>query len=480
MSSSVKPYPDTQIYIDGAWRAGAKTIAVIDPATEAEIGRLSLASEQDLSDAATAAERAFREWRKVSPLERSKLMRRAAQLLRDRADDIAAIMTREQGKPFGEAKLETLAGGDTIDWFAEEGRRTYGRVIPSRSDAVRQIVTREPVGPVAAFTPWNFPLNQAVRKVSAALASGCTVVLKGPEETPASCAELVKVFADAGLPAGVLNLVFGVPSEVSSYLIAHPAIRKISFTGSTPVGKLLASKAGEHMKRATMELGGHAPAIVFADADVPRAAKLLASAKFRNAGQVCISPTRFMVEDAAYDEFVEHFVATTRAIKVGNGLEDGVQMGPLANDRRLAAMERLVADAREQGAKVLTGGERVGREGYFFAPTVLTDVPHSARIMNEEPFGPIAPISRFSSYKDAIVEANRLPYGLAAYAYTRSSATSAALSDDVETGMLSINHHGLALPETPFGGVKDSGYGSEGGSEAMEAYLVTKFVTEHR
>ena len=480
MSSSVKPYPDTQIYIDGAWRAGAKTIPVIDPATEAEIGRLSLASEQDLADAATAAERAFREWRKVSPLERSKLMRRAAQLLRDRAGDIAAIMTREQGKPLAESKLETLAGGDTIDWFAEEGRRTYGRVIPSRSDAVRQIVTREPVGPVAAFTPWNFPLNQAVRKVSAALASGCTVVLKGPEETPASCAELVKVFVDAGLPAGVLNLVFGVPADVSSYLIAHPAIRKISFTGSTPVGKLLASKAGEHMKRATMELGGHAPAIVFADADVPRAAKLLALAKFRNAGQVCISPTRFMVEDAAYDEFVEHFVAATRTIKVGNGLEEGVQMGPLANDRRLAAMERLVADAREQGAKVLTGGERVGREGYFFAPTVLTDVPLSARIMNEEPFGPIAPITRFARYEDAIVEANRLPYGLAAYAYTRSSATSAALSDDVETGMLSINHHGLALPETPFGGVKDSGYGSEGGTEAMEAYLVTKFVTEHR
>ncbi|HKT97796.1 MAG TPA: aldehyde dehydrogenase family protein, partial [Paraburkholderia sp.] len=268
--------------------------------------------------------------------------------------------------------------------------------------------------------------------------------------------------------------------EVSSYLIAHPAIRKISFTGSTPVGKLLASKAGEHMKRATMELGGHAPAIVFADADIPRAAKLLAGAKFRNAGQVCISPTRFMVEDAAYDEFLEHFVAATQAIKVGNGLTEGVQMGPLANDRRLAAMERLVADAREHGAKVLTGGERVGREGYFFAPTVLTDVPLAARIMNEEPFGPLAPVSRFSRYEDAVAEANRLPYGLAAYAYTRSGATSAALSEDIETGMLSINHHGLALPEVPFGGVKDSGYGSEGGTEAMEAYLVTKFVTEHR
>ncbi|MFP6560133.1 NAD-dependent succinate-semialdehyde dehydrogenase [Paraburkholderia sp. B3] len=480
MTSSVKPYPDTQIYVDGAWRAGARTIPVIDPATEAEIGRLSLASEQDLSDAAEASARAFREWRKVSAYERSKLMRRAAQLLRERADEVAAIMTREQGKPLAEAKVETLAGADIIDWFAEEGRRTYGRVIPSRAEAVRQIVTREPVGPVAAFTPWNFPVNQAVRKVSAALASGCTVVLKGPEETPASCAALVQVFIDAGLPAGALNLVFGVPADVSSYLIAHPAIRKISFTGSTPVGKLLAAKAGEHMKRVTMELGGHAPAIVFADADVPRAAKLLALAKIRNAGQVCISPTRFMVEDAAYDEFVEHFVATLRGVQVGNGLTEGVQMGPLANDRRLAAMERLVADAREQGAKVLTGGERIGREGYFFAPTALTDVPLSARILNEEPFGPLAPISRFSRYEDAIAEANRLPWGLASYAYTRSSATSAALSEDIEAGMLSINHHGLAVPEAPFGGVKDSGYGSEGGTEAMEAYLVTKFVTEHR
>ncbi len=480
MTSSVKPYPDTQIYVDGAWRAGAKTIAVIDPATEAEIGRLSLASEQDLSDAAEAAARAFSAWRKVSSLERSKTMRRAADLLRERANEIAAIMTREQGKPLAEARGETLAGADIIDWFAEEGRRTYGRVVPSRTDAVRQIVTREPVGPVACFTPWNFPLNQAVRKVSAALASGCTVVLKGPEETPASCAALVQVFIDAGVPQGALNLVFGVPAEVSSYLIAHPAIRKISFTGSTPVGKLLAAKAGEHMKRATMELGGHAPAIVFADADIARAAKLLAGAKFRNAGQVCISPTRFMVQDAAYDEFLEHFVAVTKTIKVGNGLAEGVQMGPLANDRRLAAMERLVADAREQGAKVHTGGERIGREGYFFAPTVLTDVPLSARIMNEEPFGPLALVSRFSTYEEAIAEANRLPYGLAAYAYTRSSATSAALSEDLETGMLSINHHGLALPEVPFGGVKDSGYGSEGGTEAMEPYLVTKFVTEHR
>ncbi|CAL8477222.1 NAD-dependent succinate-semialdehyde dehydrogenase [Caballeronia novacaledonica] len=478
--SDFPAYPNTQLYIDGAWRDGSRDTAVINPANEAEIGRLALAGEAELSLAADAAARGFKEWRKVSPYERSKLMRRAAQNIRDRAEQIAAIMSMEQGKPFGEARIETLSAADIIEWFAEEGRRTYGRVIPSRTDAVRQIVTREPVGPVAAFTPWNFPINQAVRKVSAALASGCSVVLKGPEETPASCAALVQAYADAGLPAGVLNLVFGVPADVSKYLIAHPAIRKISFTGSTPVGKLLASLAGEHMKRVTMELGGHAPAIVFKDADIPRAAKMLASAKFRNAGQVCISPTRFLVEEAAYDEFVQHFVATANAVKVGNGLDDGVQMGPLANGRRLEAMERLVADAREHGAKVLTGGERIGREGYFFAPTVLTDVPMSARIMTEEPFGPIAPIASFKSYDEVIAEANRLPYGLAAYAYTSSAATSAAVSDDIESGMLSINHHGLALPETPFGGVKDSGYGSEGGSEAMEAYLVTKFVTEHR
>ncbi|GAB5095425.1 NAD-dependent succinate-semialdehyde dehydrogenase [Caballeronia sp. LP006] len=478
--SDLPSYPNTQLFIDGEWRAGSRDTAVINPASEAEIGRLALAGIDELSLAADAAARGFKEWRKVSPYERSKLMRRAAQNIRDRAEQIAAIMSMEQGKPLGEARIETLSAADIIEWFAEEGRRTYGRVIPSRSDAVRQIVTREPVGPVAAFTPWNFPINQAVRKVSAALASGCSVVLKGPEETPASCAALVQAYADAGLPKGVLNLVFGVPADVSKYLIAHPAIRKISFTGSTPVGKLLASLAGEHMKRVTMELGGHAPAIVFKDADVPRAAKMLASAKFRNAGQVCISPTRFLVEEAAYEEFVHHFVATASAVKVGNGLDDGVQMGPLANGRRLEAMERLVADAREHGAKVLTGGERVGREGYFFAPTVLVDVPMSARIMTEEPFGPIAPIASFKSYDEVIAEANRLPYGLAAYAYTSSAATAAAVSDDIESGMLSINHHGLALPETPFGGVKDSGYGSEGGSEAMEAYLVTKFVTEHR
>jgi succinate-semialdehyde dehydrogenase/glutarate-semialdehyde dehydrogenase len=317
-----------------------------------------------------------------------------------------------------------------------------------------------------------------VRKISAAVATGCSVIIKGPEETPASCAALVQAYLDAGLPAGVINLVFGVPATISEYLIPHPTIRKISFTGSTVVGKHLASLAGAHMKRVTMELGGHAPAIVFDDADVDVAVKLLSANKFRNAGQVCVSPTRFLVQEKVYAPFVEKFVKAAKAIKVGDGLDKETRMGPLANARRVEAMERFIADAKAKGAKVETGGSRIGNKGYFFEPTVLTDVPRDARIMNEEPFGPLAPIAPFKDFDSVVSEANRLPYGLAAYAYTRSAKTAAAIGSAVETGMISINHHGLALPEVPFGGVKDSGYGSEGGSEAIEGYLVTKFITQ--
>ncbi|KKB62136.1 aldehyde dehydrogenase [Robbsia andropogonis] len=471
-------YPEVKLFINGEWQEGARDATVINPATEAEIGRISLVSEKELAAAVDAADQGFKLWRTVPALERSKIMRRAAAILRERADTIAAIMTMEQGKPIGEAKTEALGAADTIEWFAEEARRTYGRIIPSRSPQVRNVVLREPVGPVAAFTPWNFPINQAVRKVSAALAAGCSIVLKGPEETPASCAELVRAYADAGVPPGVVNLVFGTPSEVSSYLIAHPVIRKISFTGSTPVGKQLAALAGQHMKRVTMELGGHAPVLVFADADIDRAVSLLAGAKYRNAGQVCIAPTRFLVERGVVDAFTEAMVSAARAIKVGNGLDESTRMGALANDRRLGAMERLVADARAKGARVVTGGERIGDKGYFYAPTVLTDVPANAALMHEEPFGPLAPIIAFDSYQDAIMEANRLPYGLAAYAYSTSAATVARVGNDVESGMISINQHSLGMPEVPFGGIKDSGYGSEGGQEAMEAYLTTKHIAE--
>ncbi len=451
---------------------------MLNPATGLAIGSVPHASVSDLDRALDSAQRGFDVWRKISAFDRYKLMRRAAEKLRERVDEISRVLTLEQGKPQAEAKLEVLLGADIIDWFAEEARRSYGRVIPSRSGAVQQTVIKEPVGPVAAFTPWNFPINQAVRKISAAIATGCSVILKGPEETPASCAALVQAYADAGLPSGVLNLVFGVPAEVSSYLITHPFIRKISFTGSTQIGKQLAALAGGHMKRVTMELGGHAPALVFSDADVKESARLLSAAKFRNAGQVCVSPTRFIVHKSVYEEFVDQFASAAKNLVVGNGLDAASQMGPLANHRRIEAMEALVADATSCGARVRTGGKRIGNEGFFFEPTVLTDVPLNARIMNEEPFGPVAPISAFSDLDEAIAEANRLPFGLAAYAYTKSAAVIGAISAGVESGMVSVNHQGLALPETPFGGIKDSGYGSEGGSEAIEAYLNTKFVTQ--
>ncbi|HJS85333.1 MAG TPA: NAD-dependent succinate-semialdehyde dehydrogenase [Acetobacteraceae bacterium] len=473
-------YPDVTLFIGGAWTpaAGNRTIPVANPATGETIGSVAHADRGDLDRALEAAEKGFKTWRKVSAYDRARLMRKAATLLRERADDIARLMTQEQGKPLAEAKGETLAGADVIDWFAEEARRAYGRVVPARAEGVYQLVIKEPVGPVAAFTPWNFPINQVVRKLSAALAAGCSIIVKAPEETPASPAELIRCFADAGVPGGAVNLVYGVPAEISEYLIPHPVIRKISFTGSTAVGKQLAALAGQHMKRATMELGGHAPAIVFEDADVDSASKLLAASKLRNAGQVCISPTRFLVQEPVFDQFVDRFVASVKKAKVGDGLEPGTTMGPLANPRRITAMETLVGDAVRHGAELRAGGNRIGNKGNFFEPTVLTNVPREARIMNEEPFGPVAVISPFRGFEDVVQEANRLPYGLASYAFTRSTRTATAIAASVEAGMMTINHIGLALPEVPFGGVKDSGYGSEGGSEAIEAYLNTKFVTQ--
>lgn len=473
-------YPEVKMFIAGEWCAAADgaTQPVLNPATEEVIGHVPLATEGDLERAVEAAVAGFAVWRAVGVFDRYKIMRRAADLMRERAEGIIRNMTIEMGKPLAEARVETLACADVIDWLAEEGRRNYGRLIPARAGNVQQLVVREPVGPIAAFTPWNFPLNQAVRKISAALTTGCSVVIKAPEETPASVMALIQAFTDAGVPKGVLNLVFGVPAKVSEYLIAHPAIRKISFTGSTAVGKQLAALAGLHMKRATMELGGHAPAIVFPDADIDTAAKLLAFNKFRNAGQVCVSPTRFLIHEDVFEQFRDGFVAHARAVKVGNGLDEGVTMGALAHDRRLTAMEGFVDDAREKGATILTGGERHGNKGYFFQPTVMVDVPPEARILNEEPFGPLAPITTFRDSEALIAEANRLPYGLAAYAFTKAAETRAMLADRIETGMLTINHLGLALPEVPFGGIKDSGHGSEGGTEALDAYVNTKFVTQ--
>ena len=476
----LQEYPNTQLFLNGEWRdsLSKETLEIINPATEEIIGKLAHARKDDLDIALNAADTAFKDWKNVSAYDRSKILRKAAEIIRSRVDLIAGLMTLEQGKPLAEAKGETLGAADSIDWYAEEGRRAYGRIIPARAQGVYQFVFKEPVGVVAAFTPWNFPLNQVVKKVAAAFAAGCTVIIKGPEETPASVAELIKAFDEAGMPKGSINLVFGIPAEISEYLISHPIVRKVTFTGSTAVGKQLASLAGTHMKRATMELGGHSPAIVCADADVNVAVKILSANKFRNAGQVCISPTRFLVHESVYDQFVEGFVKSAESLNVGNGLDEGINMGPLAHDRRLTAIEGFVADAVEKGAKILTGGKRKGNKGYFFEPTVMTDVSKDSRIMNEEPFGPLAPINSFSSIDEVVEEANRLNYGLAAYAYTNSAKTAQHLGAAIESGQVSINHHGLGLVDTPFGGVKDSGYGSEGGPEGLDAYMTTKLVSQ--
>jgi succinate-semialdehyde dehydrogenase/glutarate-semialdehyde dehydrogenase len=390
---------------------------------------------------------------------------------------VAKIMTIEQGKPIAEAKGETMLGADTIDWYAEEGRRAYGRVIPSQLANVNQIIIKEPVGPVAAFSPWNFPINQAVRKISGAVAAGCSIILKGPEDTPASCAELVRAFADAGIPDGVINLVYGVPADISNYLIPHPIIKKISFTGSTAVGKELAALAARHMKLSTMELGGHAPAIVFNDADLAAALDVLTTQKFRNAGQVCVAPTRFLIQDELYEKFVDGYVQLAKKVQLGNGLETSTSMGPLAHDRRLAAVEELVQDAVDLGAKIHCGGQRPKNVGYFYPPTVLTGVPKSARMMNEEPFGPVIPISSFTTVDEVLEEANRLPYGLSAYAYTASSETADRVGREIESGIIGINHHGQPAIETPFGGVQDSGQGKENGSEGLESYMHSKLIS---
>jgi len=472
-------YPDTRLFIANQWQdaADGRTLAVVNPATGTEIGRVSHAGIEDLDRALLAARQGFDTWRNTPAAERARLMRHAATLLRERAADIAAIITQEQGKPLAEARGETAMAAEMIEWFADEALRIYGRIVPPRVPGAQQLVLKDPAGPVAAFTPWNFPINQATRKVAAALAAGCSIILKAAEETPAAAAALVQAFADAGVPPGVIGLVYGNPAQISAHLIPHPAIRLVSFTGSTPVGKQLAALAGLHMKRVTMELGGHAPVIVADDADIDLAIRSAGAAKFRNAGQVCIAPTRFLVHDSLRVDFAAALSAYAGSLKLGDGLAPGTQMGPLAHPRRLAAMAGLTEDAVRRGASIETGGERLGAAGNFWTPTVLTGVPPDAKLLNEEPFGPIASIQGFATLDEAIAEANRLPYGLAGYAYTRSLKQAHLLARHIEVGMLWINQSAAAWPELPFGGVKDSGYGSDGGPEALEAHLDTRLVS---
>ena len=473
-------YPELLLYIDGHFHglAGRQFQEVRDPATLEPLGRLPWATSADIDHALNAAHAAFQTWRQTSPLERSDVLRRVAALTRERSDAIGRAITQDNGKPLAEAVGEVLNAAEHIEWHAEEGRRIYGRVVPSRDPAVRQWVAREPAGVCAAFSPWNFPFGQAMKKAAAAIAAGCTMVLKGPEESPSAIVAMARLFHDAGLPAGVFNILWGPPAEISRRLIEAPQVRVVSFTGSVPVGRQLAALAASHLKRMTLELGGHAPVLVFDDADVPQAASLLARMKSRNAGQVCVSPTRFFVQSGVHDRFLAAFAEALAAVRVGHGLEEGVQMGPLIHERRLQAVSALVRDAEQAGADLVLGGQRLPGTGHFHALTLLAGVPETARVMREEPFGPVAALARFDTVDEALRRANALPFGLASYVFTTSLRTSHRVAQGLEAGMVNINHSGMAHPEMPFGGVKDSGFGSEGGTESFDAFLVTKMVTQ--
>lgn len=471
-------YPELALYIDGAWTpgAGGRSEPVTEPATGRVLGHVPLAEAADLDRALAAAERGFQVWRDTPVEQRSSVLGKAAALIRSRAPEIGRVMTAEEGKPLTESVGEVGRAAALLEYNVEEARRAHGRIIPSAVGETLSVL-RVPVGPVAAFVPWNFPAGGPMRKIAAALASGCSIIIKPSEETPGTSVLMARCFAEAGLPAGVLNLVFGVPAEVSAHLIPSPAVRFVAFTGSIPVGKHLATLAATVMKPTGMELGGHAPVIVCADADPVAAAKACARGKYANAGQVCTSPSRFYVHEDVYERFVEAFVEASRAVKVGNGLADGVTMGPMANERRRDGVHELVLDAQKRGARTLLGGEIPDWPGLFYPPTVFVDVPEDARILHEEPFGPVAPLLRFTDLDEAMERANGLPYGLAAYGFTERAETADRLVRGFEAGILSINHTGGSVPQAPSGGFKESGHGREGGAEGLDGYLVTKRVS---
>ena len=473
-------YPSLAFLIDGEWVSGGgrETRPVVDPARAETIAELPIATAADVDSATDAAARAFRSWRRVPAIERARLLLDIATRLRREETRLAAILTREQGKRLPEALQEVRSSADTFEWMAEEGKRAYGRIVPSRTPDTDQFVYLEPVGPVAAFSPWNFPAVLGARKVATALAAGCTVVLKPAEETPGLWIALAALCVEAGLPAGVLNVIYGVPADVSSRLIADARIRKISFTGSVQIGRQLAMQAAAVSKRATLELGGHAPVIVTGDIDVERVVELTVAAKYRNAGQLCLCPTRFYVHDSVYDRFVARLGARTAALKVGDGADPTTDMGPLANPRRVEAMRSFCADAAKRGGRIVSGGEvPAGRHvGWFWAPTVIADVPDDARAMAEEPFGPLALVTRYARLDDAIARANATEYGLAAYAFTRSLNDARAIEQGVEAGNISLNTYAISAPEMPFSGVKSSGPGSEMGREGLLDHLHPKAV----
>lgn len=471
-------YADLALLIDGEWVGadGRETVDVVNPATGGSLGRLPKARTADLDAALAAAGRSFATWRSTAPEQRAEVLHRAADLLLERRDHIARLMTLEEGKTIGESRGEVEFTAGIVHFFAGEAFRTFGTVTPSGSGR-RRMVLSEPIGPVAAFSPWNYPLTVPARKICAALAAGCTMVIKPAEETPASALEMARALVDAGLPPGVLNMVFGDPAHVSAHLIRSPVIRKVTFTGSTAIGKQIAALAAEGAKPTMLELGGHAPVLVLEDADVDAVATAAVGSKFHNSGQSCGSPARFYIHESLHDRFVERFAEVAAGLRVGDGLDPQVDVGPLASPRRIAAMRHLVDDAVAHGAELVLGGSEVEGDGYLWAPTLLARVPDDALLMREEPFGPIAVTSTFSTVKEAVAQANRLPYGLGAYLFTSSSATASRLPQEIEAGMVSVNGFDLGGVDTYFGGVKESGYGSEGGPEAVQGYLTHKLVT---
>jgi succinate-semialdehyde dehydrogenase/glutarate-semialdehyde dehydrogenase len=473
-------YEKLELLINGKWRQGSdnKAEPVYNPATSETIGDLPHASKADLDEALESNAEAFKSWRNEAPLNRQKIIENACRILESRSNEVAENLTKEMGKPLAEAKGELAIGLDVLRWYGEEGKRAYGRIVPSRMPGMSQTVLKDPIGPVIAFVAWNFPVMNVVRKVGGALAAGCTITIKPSEETPGTAIAIGRALMEAGLPAGVLNIVFGVPSEVSEHLCSSSIPRKLSFTGSIPVGKHLQKLAAENMIRCTMELGGHSPLMVFDDTDIAAAAKISVAGKFRNAGQVCVSPTRFLVQDSVKDQFIKAVLDETNKIKVGNGLEDGIVMGPLIADRRIEIMDSFVKDAVDSGAELNLGGHRLNRDGSFYAPTVLSNVSDNAKIMNEEPFGPLLPIDSFKSVDEVIDRANRLEFGLASYAFTNDPKIVNALRSEIQAGLLAVNSTAVSTPETPFGGIKHSGYGSEGGVEGLDAFLVTRFISE--
>jgi succinate-semialdehyde dehydrogenase/glutarate-semialdehyde dehydrogenase len=469
----------TQLFIGGEWRdaSGGATLAVEDPATGETLAEVADATNEDAEAALAAATEAFASWRNVAPRDRSDILRRAYDLVDARTDELALLMTLEMGKPVSESKAEIAYANNFLRWYSEEAVRINGRFTINETGKGRVLTLKQPIGPCLFITPWNFPLAMGTRKIGPALAAGCTCVVKPAKQTPLSMLALAQILEEAGLPAGVVNVITASSSgSIMQPLIEDPRVRKMSFTGSTPVGKTLIKQSAEQVLKVSMELGGNAPFLVFEDADLDAAVEGALLAKMRNGGEACTSANRFHVHESVAEQFAEKLAQRIGALKVGRGTEDGIQVGPLIDDTQRQKVSELVDDAVGKGAKVLTGGKALDGAGYFYEPTVLTGVPDNAELLREEIFGPVAPITTFSTDEEAIAKANDTEYGLVSYVFTTDMDRGFRVIEALETGMIGFNQGMVSNAGAPFGGVKQSGFGREGGPEGLEEYLETKYV----